>query len=72
MFSAHSVTGVAGGKIYNTAGAQNYEGDIGRNKKVIFTLDPVTKEREIVAEWYYNDTDLSLCNCPEPVLSSVF
>ena len=37
------------------------QGDIGQNKRVVYTLDSVTKKREVKAEWHFNDTDLSLC-----------
>ena len=32
-----------------------------KNKRVLYTLDPATKKREVQAEWHFNDTDLSLC-----------
>ena len=51
--------------MWSTAAAQKYDGDIGVNKRVIFTLDPSTGRREVVGEWFYNDTDLSLCDCPD-------
>ena len=51
--------------MWSTAAAQKYEGDIGVNKRVIFTLDPSTNKREVVGEWFYHDTDLSLCVCPD-------
>ena len=56
---------MAGGIVWSTVAAHKYEGDIGVNKRAIFTLDPSTKKREIVGEWFYNETDLSLCDCPD-------
>ena len=41
-----------------------YDGDIGKNKRVIYTLNPETQMREVVGEWHFNDTDLSLCKVP--------
>ena len=32
------------------------------NKRVIYTLNPETQKREVVGEWHFNDTDLSLCD----------
>ena len=51
--------------MWSTAAAQKYDGDIGVNKRVIFTLDPSTGRRKVVGEWFYDDTDLSLCDCPD-------
>ena len=36
-------------------------GTIGENKRIIYTLDPKTKQRKTVAEWSFDDSDLSLC-----------
>ena len=40
----------------------SYENDpIGKNKRVIYTLDPETQKREVVGEWVFKDTNLDLC-----------
>merc|ERR1719402_194110 len=62
--AAHEQYEEVGGKVWSTASANNYDGDIGANKRVVFTLDPVTQKRELVAEWSYSDTNLTQCNCP--------
>jgi len=49
------------GKIWSSAAVHKYEGDIGKNKRVVYTLDPKTQKREVVGEWNFPDTDLSLC-----------
>jgi len=49
------------GKIWSSAAVHKYEGDIGQNKRVIYTLDPVTQKREVVGEWTFADTNLTLC-----------
>ena len=46
---------------FKTIHTPRYDGDIGKNKRVIYTLNPETQKREVVGEWYFNDTDLSLC-----------
>ena len=56
---------MAGGKIWSTSAAHKYDGNIGTNKRTVFTLDPETREREVIGEWSYKETDLTLCNCPE-------
>ena len=38
-----------------------YDGAIGKNKRVIFTLNPETQKREVVGEWHFKDTNISLC-----------
>jgi len=57
---AHEQYG-ADGKIWSSAAVHKYEGDIGKNKRVIYTLDPVTMKREVVGEWTFADTNLTLC-----------
>jgi len=57
---AHEQYG-ADGKIWSSAAVHKYEGDIGKNKRVIYTLDPDTMKREVVGEWTFADTNLTLC-----------
>merc|ERR1711953_1386228 len=55
------------GRIWSSAAVHKYDDDgIGKNKRVIFTLNPETQKREVVGEWHFNDTDLSLCKKGEP------
>ena len=35
---------------------------------MIFTLNPETQKREVVGEWHFNDTDLSLCKVEVSIL----
>ena len=34
---------------------------IGKNKRVVFTLNPEIQKREMVGEWHFKDTNISLC-----------
>ena len=50
------------GKIWSSAGMIKQDGDtVFHLKRVVFTLDPVTRRREIVGEFPYEDIDLTLC-----------
>jgi len=56
----------ADGRVWSSAAVHKYDGDIGKNKRVIYTLNPETQKREVVGEWHFNDTDISLCKDGEP------
>merc|ERR1712130_1034310 len=52
------------GRVWSSATVHRYEdegGMIGQNKRVIFTLNPETQKRELVGEWHFADTNLTLC-----------
>jgi len=50
------------GKIWSSAGMIKQDGDtIVHLKRVVFTLDPETRRREIVGEFAYADIDLTKC-----------
>merc|ERR1712055_984471 len=54
------------GRVWSSAAVHKYDGEIGKNKRVIFTLNPETQKREMVGEWHFSDTNLTLCQEGSP------
>jgi len=59
--AAHEQYDADGSRVWSSAAVHKYDGPIGKNKRVIYTLDPETQKREVVGEWYFKDTNLDLC-----------
>ena len=49
------------GKIWSSVAFEKTENEIVKTKRAIFTLDPVTRKREIIGEWNYQDANLTKC-----------
>jgi len=68
--AAHEQYDADGSRVWSSAAVHKYDGPIGKNKRVIYTLDPETQKREVVGEWVFKDTNLDLCKegevYPEP------
>merc|ERR1719361_2343142 len=54
------------GRVWSSAAVHKYDGAIGKNKRVIFTLNPESQKREMVGEWHFEDTNLTLCQEGSP------
>jgi len=56
------------GTVWSSAAIHRYQdpGIIGENKRIIYTLDPKTKKRQTVAEWNFENSNITLCEEGKP------